>query len=57
MFTGNVPDVDGYSTKAHLAELIGVLGLPPDGYAYMAPSCDRTIYYGKGCPVWSRVGL
>lgn len=29
MFTGEDPDGEGYSTKAHLAEVIGLLGPPP----------------------------
>ena len=29
MFHGNDPDGKGYSTRAHLAELIGILGPPP----------------------------
>ncbi|KAL4886849.1 kinase-like domain-containing protein [Aspergillus karnatakaensis] len=29
LFYGNDPDGKGYSTRAHLAEAIGVLGLPP----------------------------
>lgn len=29
MFNGNDPDGKGYSTRAHLAEVIGVLGPPP----------------------------
>lgn len=29
MFYGNDPDGKGYSTRAHLAEVIGFLGLPP----------------------------
>lgn len=29
MFYGNDPDGKGYSTRAHLAEVIGVLGPPP----------------------------
>lgn len=29
MFHGNDPDGKGYSTRAHLAEVIGILGPPP----------------------------
>lgn len=29
MFHGNDPDGKGYSTRAHLAEVIGMLGPPP----------------------------
>ena len=29
MFYGNDPDGKGYSTRAHLAEVIGLLGLAP----------------------------
>lgn len=29
MFNGNDPDGKGYSTRAHLAEVIGLLGPPP----------------------------
>jgi len=29
MFHGNDPDGNGYSTRAHLAEVIGMLGPPP----------------------------
>lgn len=29
MFYGNDPDGKGYSTRAHLAEVIGMLGPPP----------------------------
>jgi serine/threonine protein kinase len=29
MFSGNDPDGKGYSTRAHLAEVIGILGPPP----------------------------
>lgn len=29
MFYGNDPDGKGYSTRAHLAEVIGILGPPP----------------------------
>jgi hypothetical protein len=29
MFQGNDPDGKGYSTRAHLAEVIGMLGPPP----------------------------
>lgn len=29
LFYGNDPDGKGYSTKAHLAEVIALLGLPP----------------------------
>jgi serine/threonine-protein kinase SRPK3 len=29
MFHGNDPDGKGYSTRAHLAEVIGTLGPPP----------------------------
>lgn len=29
MFYGNDPDGKGYSTRAHFAEVIGVLGPPP----------------------------
>ncbi|OBT64272.1 hypothetical protein VE03_06818 [Pseudogymnoascus sp. 23342-1-I1] len=29
MFYGNDPDGKGYSTRAHLAEVVGMLGLPP----------------------------
>lgn len=29
MFRGNDPDWKGYSTRAHLAEVIGILGPPP----------------------------
>lgn len=29
MFHSNDPDGKGYSTRAHLAELIGILGPPP----------------------------
>lgn len=29
MFNGNDPDGKGYSTRAHLAEVVGVLGPPP----------------------------
>lgn len=29
LFLGNDPDGQGYSTRAHLAEVIGILGMPP----------------------------
>lgn len=29
MFYGNDPDGKGYSTRAHLAEVLGILGPPP----------------------------
>jgi serine/threonine-protein kinase SRPK3 len=29
MFYGNDPDGKGYSTRAHLAEVVGTLGPPP----------------------------
>jgi hypothetical protein len=29
LFYGNDPDGSGYKTRAHLAEVIGLLGLPP----------------------------
>ena len=29
MFYGDNPDGKGYSTRAHLAEVVGMLGLPP----------------------------
>lgn len=29
MFYGNDPDGKGYSTHAHLAEVVGMFGLPP----------------------------
>jgi serine/threonine-protein kinase SRPK3 len=29
MFYGDDPDGKGYSTRAHLAELVGMLGPPP----------------------------
>lgn len=29
MFYGDDPDGKGYSTRAHLAEIISLLGLPP----------------------------
>lgn len=29
MFNDNEPDGKGYSTRAHLAEIVGALGLPP----------------------------
>jgi hypothetical protein len=29
MFNGNDPDGEDYSTRAHLAEVIGMLGPPP----------------------------
>lgn len=29
MFIGDDPDGKGYSTRAHLAEVVGVLGPPP----------------------------
>jgi hypothetical protein len=29
MFYGNDPDGKGYSTRAHLAEVVGMLGPPP----------------------------
>ena len=29
MFYGNDPDGKGYSTRAHLAEVVGMLGSPP----------------------------
>lgn len=29
LFYGNDPDGNGYSTRAHLAEVMGILGPPP----------------------------
>jgi hypothetical protein len=29
LFYGNDPDGSGYKTRAHLAEVVGLLGLPP----------------------------
>lgn len=57
MFYGNDPDGKGYSTRAHLAEVVGILGPPPlnllkrgkRSQEFFAEDGKRSLLTSKSC--------